>query len=255
MRSSFKNLKSSIKASLTKGGFVVLDGLKRARGFTLLEVLISLGIIAGAYLLVLSSLGGSGNELRRTAQHMIQIIRYSYEQAALNYSYYRLVFDFEEQKYFVEFSSEPFFIVKEDDKAELIRKENEERNQEDDLGFDSTVTNDEDEVIYVEEEAAEAAGQGNFEESEDDFLEIFELPENIQIRDIYVAHQNAPLSEGKAYLYFFPRGQTEFTVIHLSDEDGENILALVVNPLTASVQVFDKEQDYEELLEAQENEK
>lgn len=142
-----------------------MDGLKRARGFTLLEVLISLGIIAGAYLLVLSSLGGSGNELRRTAQHMIQIIRYSYEQAALNYSYYRLVFDFEEQKYFVEFSSEPFFIVKEDDKAELIRKENEERNQEDDLGFDSTVTNDEDEVIYVEEEAAEAAGQGNFEES------------------------------------------------------------------------------------------
>ena len=52
----------------------------------------------------------------------------------------------------------------------------------------------------------------------------------------------------KAYLYFFPRGHTEFAVIYLSDTEDETTYTLIVNPLNASVEVRDEIVDYEEIL-------
>ena len=46
-----------------------------------------------------------------------------------------------------------------------------------------------------------------------------------------------PVSTGHGYLYFFPLGQTEPAIVHLSDPDGEVFYSLLVHPLNGRVKV------------------
>lgn len=201
-------------------------------GLTLIEILVVLAIIASMMAFAMSTLStSSGNEMRKTSARLFQTIKYVYHQAALTGNYYRIVFDLDEQQYHVEDSESEFFVVREGDEAEKIREENEENLDED------------------EKEASVAAATGQFAESEDDLFEIYQLPENIKISDVHVFHQLEKAETGKAYLYFFPRGYTEFAVIHLSDAEEEDFMSLIVNPLTADVEVTEEDVDYEEALE------
>ena len=52
-----------------------------------------------------------------------------------------------------------------------------------------------------------------------------------------MAHNGDPVEEGRVYLYFFPNGWVESSVIHLSDDDEKSIFALKVQPLTGKVKV------------------
>jgi len=225
-------------ASLFFGNFEMKDKMKHKFGndkaFTLIEILIVLGIIAGMMAFAVSVVGtSSGSAMRQSSREMMRMIKYVYNQAALTSEYYRIVFDLSEQKYFVEYSAEPFYIVLEDDEKEAIRIKNEEDQDEPD----------------EDETPSQAAALGNFAEFEDDLLEIHNLPSNIKIADIFVSHHKEKIEEGKVYLYFFPKGYTEFAVIHLSDEDGEDFMTLVVNPLTGRVDVRTDYVEHEELLE------
>ena len=47
--------------------------------------------------------------------------------------------------------------------------------------------------------------------------------------------QQEPYSKGRAYLYFFPDGDTENAIIRLND--GDSWYSLVVHPLTGRVEV------------------
>ncbi len=66
------------------------------------------------------------------------------------------------------------------------------------------------------------------------------LPRNIKFREIQTGHDEAPITSGRAYLYFWPGGLTERAAIQLrigtSIEDGDT-LTLVVAPLTGKVTV------------------
>jgi len=205
---------------------------------TLVEILISLAIIAGMIGFVVSVVGTSGNNMRRASNNIIKLVKFVYDQAALTNSYYRIVFNLEEKQYYVEYSDEPFYVVKEGDETELIRKKNEEKSQKGiNENPDAPVT-------------TTAAAVGSFAELEDDDLvEINELPDNIKFADVYIMHQADKITDGKAYLYFFPKGNTEFAVIHLSDNDEENFMTLIVNPLTGKVEVETEYLEHEEILE------
>jgi general secretion pathway protein H len=50
-----------------------------------------------------------------------------------------------------------------------------------------------------------------------------------------------PVTSGRAYIYFFPLGQTEPAIVTLADSSGETIYSLVVHPLTGRVKVYDQE--------------
>lgn len=204
-------------------------------GFTLVEIMIVLAIIAGVVAFGLNVLGGaSSKNMKDTGLRLYKIINYVYNQASLTGSYYRIVFDLDEQKYFAEYSDTPFYVIRADDEVEQIRLKNEE-----------DLNTDEDEEVE-----SSAAATGNFSEADDDLLEIFELPENIKFADVQIFHQAERTTSGKVYLYFFPKGYTEFAVIHLSDIDEENFLSLVVNPLTANVDISAEYVEYDDALES-----
>ncbi|MBF0106450.1 MAG: prepilin-type N-terminal cleavage/methylation domain-containing protein [Deltaproteobacteria bacterium] len=208
--------------------------IKTQGGFSLIEIIIVLGIIAVVMALGADMIGTPTNHMRDVSSNIVKVVRYVYNQAALNNQYYRVVFNITEKKYHVEYSETPFYVIWDNDEVEAIRINNEEKNKtgSDDGG-----------------EAPQAASVGSFVEYEDELLKIFELPANIKFSDIYVEHQEKELEEGKAYIYFFPKGRAEFAVIHLAEEgDEENIMTLVVNPLTAAVTILTEYRTYESLI-------
>ena len=63
----------------------------------------------------------------------------------------------------------------------------------------------------------------------------------LRIRSVYTPRLTDPVTSGRAYLYFYPLGQTEPAIITLSDDSGENVYSLVVHPITGRVQIFNRE--------------
>jgi hypothetical protein len=49
------------------------------------------------------------------------------------------------------------------------------------------------------------------------------------------------VTSGRAYLYFYPLGQTEPAIVTLSDPSGENVYSLVVHPITGRVRIYNTE--------------
>lgn len=185
-------------------------------GMTLIEILVVLAIIAGVMGSFALEMNSASEVMRSEAGKLMGVIRYTYHNAAANALYSRIVFDLDEQKYWVENSEYPFYVVKEGDETEQLIQKNKEKNS-----FSSE-----------DEEESENALTEDFAEDESDLMDLHEINERIRLSDIFVDHQAEPLSEGKAYLYFFPGGQTELAVIHFSDEEGENFVTMSVNPLT-----------------------
>ena len=68
------------------------------------------------------------------------------------------------------------------------------------------------------------------------------LERGIKFREVQAQHDDKPRTEGRAYLYFWPGGQTERAAIQLKvgdDNDEKNAITLLVAPLTAKVTVKD----------------
>jgi general secretion pathway protein H len=66
------------------------------------------------------------------------------------------------------------------------------------------------------------------------------LPRNIHFREIQAIHDDAPKTAGRAYLYFWPGGQTERASIQLrlgDSTDDSDTITLLVSPLTGKVTV------------------
>lgn len=211
---------------------------KSQHGMTLLEVLLALGIAASLIGFATSYIGNTPfNLMRQEGNRLFRMIRYAYFQAAAKSQYYRLVMDLENQTYHIEYSEKPFFIIRADDEVEARRLKNLQNNSDEEI-------EDYDDL----EEFAEQEAASQFAESEDEALEIFEMPEDIKISGVFVSHQKELVEEGKAYLYFFPRGQTEFAVIHLSDLEDEEHFSLIVNPLTGFTEIREGFVEYEEIL-------
>jgi len=200
---------------------------------TLVEILVALSIVASLTVFIVSRLGDTeASNLRRTSAQLVRMIKQSYIQAATSSVYYRITFDLSEepQQFLPSSSYTPYYIVKTDDEIEAIRLKNEERLDED-------------------EAVSSSVGTGDFAELEDDLVEITYVPENIKIMDIQTESQEAPVTEGAVQLYFFPKGYTEFAVIHLSTESETGFMTLIVSPLTGEVEVVPEYIEYDDAKE------
>lgn len=180
----------------------------RIKGFTLIELLVAIGIVALMMGLSVGIIGGSFHQqAKNEVARLMGAIRYSYNEAASKNLYYRIVFDFEKQGYRVESREEPFLLSGRSEESNTKKsKKKDEESEETEEGF-----------------TAEEEGP----------VKSVKLDDSVRIKDVYVEHQEGLISEGEAYLYFFPRGQTEQAVINFSDEDEEHFYSLVVEPLTA----------------------
>lgn len=205
-----------------------------AAGVTLIEVLIVVALIAlltGA--IALGSGVQAGARLRRSATLIAGAVRVGYAHANARSRPVRLVFDLEERQVILEESTSELYI----DKKEKA-------------GGAAAATEAEREAI----EASEAVLKGPraprptfqptkaFGWNPDDDKPGKSLERGIRFLQVETAHQEEPEQAGRAYLYFWPGGQTERASIQLmigdsSDETEETVMSIVVSPLTGKAEI------------------
>lgn len=214
-----------------------------ARGFTLLELMVVLVLVV---FVVGSSVRGfkslAHSDLRSAASHMSGAIRYLFDRASATGRVHRLVIDLDEGKYWAEITDDRFMMAgqKETDEtrareAEQIAKEKEEDRLKEEAK-QSAFGNPPSASQYRPEEFRPKRAKFS------QFKELALKPVIIKgpkIASIYTPRLADLLSTGRAYIYFFPLGQTEAALVHLCDKEGETFYTLVVHPLTGRVQIRD----------------
>lgn len=183
-------------------------------GFTLIELLVTLAVVGLIMGLAINQVGKmTGKNMKAQARRFASTIRFLYNKSIADGAVLRLVFDFDENKYWVEKSSDRLTLTREEKK-----KEGEEEGEE----------------------------KSSFSITESYVLKPVKLPRGVYLKDIYAEHQSGAVGEGKAYLYFFPQGYVERSVINLRDKNDELHYSLEINPISGNAKI-DKE--YKELEE------
>jgi len=189
-------------------------GRNNPKGFTLIELLVTLAVVGMIMGLVVGQVGKLlSRDMKGAASRLGSTIRYLYNKAGTEGLTLRLVFDIEEGSYWVEGTSEHFTLTKEEE-------------------------------AFSKKEGEEGEKKGaTFSPEESYLLKPVQLPKGVFIKDVYAEHQIDRLSEGKAYIYFFPQGYVERSVINLRDNADEVHFSLQVNPISGSVKI---EAEYKE---------
>lgn len=214
----------------------------RESGFTLLEILIVLvivGLISGMSIRGLRSLAKS--DLRSNTSRLSGAMRYLFDRASVTGKYHRLVIDVDEGRYWAEVSDDRFYIPREPETEASVKKlaalqaETDEKDRRRaDLseaagGFDMS-------KVQPQDFRPKRVRFGAFKETT---LKPVKL-KNTKVMDVYTPRLSDPVIHGRAYIYFFPLGQTEPAIVHLSDPAGETIYSLVVHPITGRVRVYNE---------------
>src|ERR1700722_13641962 len=208
---------------------------KRARGVTLLEVLVVMILVS----LVMGGIVLGGGQvasvrLKHTATMIAGAVRVGFMRATATSKSQRLVFDMDESKVWLEESALPMLVQSKDasptggaDPATEFERRALEENDRilkgprpprplfkpvQSLGFS---------------DGSGAKGPRP-------------IDRGITFREIQALHDDLPRISGRAYLYFWPGGQTEPANIQVRiglSKDAGDTLTLVVSPLTGKVTV------------------
>jgi general secretion pathway protein H len=232
------------------GGMAVVRPVRVARlrggGFTLLEMMLVLGLIA---LLSTAVVGGfrsfSKAELRGTTAKLASMIRYLFDRASTTGKIHRLVFDFDNGKYWAEVSDDRFFMPRERETDESRLKE-----------ADVIAQEKKDEELAAKAKESTSFGSGDealadpsryqptewkpkrarFEPLKEHLVKPVQL-HKMKLAGLFTPRYARPVTTGLGYLYFFPLGQTEPSVVHVSDEERKSFFSLLVHPLSGKVKV------------------
>jgi general secretion pathway protein H len=213
-------------------------------GFTLLEMMLVLGLVG---LLAVSVVTGfrafAKSDLRGSASKLAGAIRYLFDRASTTGKIHRLVFDFEAGKYWAEVSDDRFFMPRERETDESRQKEAEEEaerlKEEKEAEERGSSFSDSDEALIDPSRYQPTEWKpkrARFEMFAEQALKTVQV-KNAKLAGLFTPRYAQPISTGKGYLYFFPLGQTEPAVVHISDPEGESFFSLLVHPLNGRVQV------------------
>jgi general secretion pathway protein H len=204
-------------------------------GFTLIEVLVVLALVA---VVTGVAIGGTmelpSARLRRTATMLTSAVKVAYTRATATSRNIRLVMDLDGKKIWLEESDRPMLVQSKDEGS---------------TGGADPVTDAERSAVSAGEKllrgpavprprfhAIATYGFGDVEEGHGGKP----LQRGITFRAVQTAHDDAPRTTGRAYLYFWPGGLTERASIQVRIGDGTvdtPTLTLLVAPLTGKVDI------------------
>jgi general secretion pathway protein H len=197
----------------------------RARGLTLIEISIALAIAA---LLVAISVPAISSitraQLRQKSGQLSGGIRALYGQSAIAGKSCRLAFDLDKSEYQAECARGSVRLAADADASGNGGRDEELLAR---AKGDRSALSDEDRVRL------ELLRKGAFAPSAE--VPRTTLGGSVRFRKVWVSHQQAGLTAGTAYLYFWPSGQTEAASIELAQ--GDDVTTLLVSPLTGRVRL------------------
>ncbi|MGE0762067.1 MAG: Tfp pilus assembly protein FimT/FimU [Bdellovibrionales bacterium] len=200
------------------------------RGFTLLELMIVMGIAAALVALALPRLSGQNNQMRQAIRKLSSITRELQTTAKLQGAVYRLVIDMdsgiksEEQKYWVEKATAKTVLTPDEMKAhEIVRQD-------------------------ARQDSSEAQAPPLFAPDDRMVKGKGELPGDLVFEDVELKRSENPINTGKAYIHFFPQGLADEAVIHLRANEKMR-WTLSVHPLTGKTDVATEYVTLKELKE------
>lgn len=192
-----------------------------------MEVLIVLAIVGMVVGVTLFGFGAiASSRLRQATTQVAGAIRIANTHATSTSKVVRLDFDFEERKIYLQESEGRHLLSKDSSGGAEAANE-------------------------IEAQANEAAGASTLRAPKASFSNAaamyfpeqgVDLPSGIQFWLLDTTHQEQPIREGHAYLYFFPGGQTEAAVVQLrisNADDGEKygFMSVHVSPLTGKTKI------------------
>ncbi len=186
------------------------------KGFTLLEIMIVLGIIGSLMALAIPKLSGNKNKIKTVVRQMGALSKEVRNQARIKKMTYRIVFQFgKPSKYWIEAAPENTLIPSKQTQESLQRLSDEERPK--------------DPFQKVDKPIKER-----------------ELDSGLSFKSIEVAGTDEPQEKDIAYIYYSSEGVVEKSIIQIKSER-DQVWSLVIHPLTGQVSFIEKAVNLKEL--------
>jgi general secretion pathway protein H len=205
----------------------------RARGLTLIEVTVALGIAA---LLVAVTVPALNNvtraQLKQKAGQLSGAVRSMYGSTAIAGKTCRLVLDLDAGAFWSECAKGAARISREQERAREGAREKTRAEEE----LEELALRDAEHLTEEERTRLELRDKSAFAASKD--IEKTELGSSVKFTDVWVQHQAEPFVRGQAHIYFWPHGQTEAAAIHLAQSD--DTYTLLVSPMTGRVKIVNE---------------
>lgn len=194
---------------------------KVQKGFSLVEIMVTITVIA-----LLAGIAAPGLSrvfkvsLKSTTRKIVGAVKYTFDQATLNHKTHRLVFDLDEGRYWVE-----RLESKNDTLASTDLKSFEAPKPPGPRGNEKEEPSPGPKFAPVNESSAKPQ----------------DIPTGVRIKGIASPTSTRDISEGKAFIHFFPHGFAEPAAIYLTNGDDESVAyTLVIQPLTGKVTTYNE---------------
>jgi general secretion pathway protein H len=205
---------------------------RRSRGVTLVEVLIAVALVA--VVSGMAMMGGSvadGARLKHSAVMVASAVRIAYGHANATSKVVRLVFDIDQRTVSIEEASGDLKVARNDvtgGAAAATEAEKKATEESDAILKGPRTTRPTFQKVKTVgwDPDKDKAGR--------------ELEKNIQILQVETNHQDLPQKTGRAYLYFWPGGQTERAAIQIAIKNSEidaDSMTMLVSPLTGKTEL------------------
>jgi general secretion pathway protein H len=193
------------------------------------------------------------SDLRTASARLAGAIRFTYDRAVTTGRYYRMVIDLDEKTYWPEVSDDRFYLVRGRSKAPA------EEDPDPTLagvpgapglpGAPSSKSSGSGGMGSILGMLGGGSGKSGNTAARVGVAKARFAPDatstkqrsaplkGISIPTVWTARFDEPVTQGRAYLYFYPEGMTERAIIHLTDTTN-GVFSLVVHPLTGRVQII-----------------
>lgn len=193
------------------------------RGFTLIEIMIVVAIIAAALAIGAPKLLDAKNEMRRTVRELAIVPRAIRDNARLFSQTTRLVIQMDQEK------GHAFWVESAAGSALLLTEEQEEELEK---------------LTEIQREGL--ARKNTFSVEERVMKKPRKLPRGLVFDSVEYATRREPVTSGRAFIHFFPSGLAEEAAIHLTDKKALN-WTILIEPLTGRARVFERNVPLKEL--------